>query len=236
MNVIFGCSTVADGNMSLRWGTSEQEVNENKRKWLGRYGIELDSVVLASLALGTEIGKVGVNDKGRTIEDVDALITSEVAVPLLMVVGDCFPVMLVDQKKQLLALIHLGYHGIVGNLLDKVVQQFGQLGSRTKDMKMKIGPGVKKESYILPAEDVAQRGMGEWGEFLDTQSDGRIAVDLFGYLMGQAKKLGISHIDASDVDTIKDANYFSHYRAKRITGEQEGRIAAVAMMADLQNR
>lgn len=228
-NLVYGFSKKSDGNMSVKWQTTEGEAEVNRAEWLRRFEILPTNLVVGSLNLGVNFAVVDARNTGQMIEDVDALITRERDVPLFMVVGDCFPVTVFDPMG-CLALVHLGYHGIAGKLLPKVVEQLRLMGSQIENLEMNIGPGVKKESYVFPAEEVRQRSLDGWGEFLDMHGDGKIGIDLAGYLVKQAKDLGIKKIDISPVDTIRDLNYFSHYRSKRITGEPEGRIAAVAMM------
>ncbi len=228
--LLYGFSTKSDGNMSVKWQATDGEAETNRALWLKRFRVLPTDLVVGSLNLGVNFAVVDARNKGQMIEDVDALITRELQVPLFMVVGDCFPVVLFDSHKNQLALVHLGYQGIVGGLLLGVVGELVAFGSRAEDIEMRIGPGVKKESYVFPVEEVRQRSLDGWGEFLDMQGNGKIGIDLAGYLVKQAKDLGIKKIDISPVDTIRDLNYFSHYRSKRITGEPEGRIAAVAMM------
>ena len=216
--------------MSLKWG-EEKEVRGNRQRFLDKYEIDSNQMVVASLASGDKFEVVSKNDLGKMIIDVDALITKDVGVSLFMCVGDCFPVIAYDEKRNILAVIHLGYRGIMSDLFEKVINKFNELGSETSDIQLEIGPGIKKDSYIFDAEKVAQRGyLSEgWKNYLEDIEGGKTKIDLLGFLLEKIKKVGIVKVNVSPVDTIKDLNYFSHYRSVN-TGEVEGRIAVFAVM------
>ncbi|HJZ05509.1 hypothetical protein A2634_03430 [Candidatus Amesbacteria bacterium RIFCSPHIGHO2_01_FULL_48_32] len=213
MNLIYGASTVKDGNMSFRWG-EEGIVNSNRKRFLGRLGLKIEDCVFTSLNHGADIMEVGSKDKGRTVE-CDAIVTDEPGVVLFMLTADCFPVVVCDEEK--VALVHLGYQGVWKKLIQKVARKFG------KDARVVIGPGVRKESYVF--ETVEQANDPEWKPFLE-KVPGGVSVDLVGYIKKQVNNL---KVEDCGIDTAKDLNYFSHYRSVRI-GEPEGRFATIAAL------
>jgi polyphenol oxidase len=218
--MVFKWSKVSDGNMSVKYGDKET-VFRNRKKFLGG----IDPVIL-SLSGGTEIAEITKKDTGKMIE-ADAAITNETGVGLFMVVGDCFPVAIFDPVKNKLALVHLGYSGIVGGLATKVLERFDKY-----NVVIKIGPGARKESYKFLVEEVKQKGLDGWKEFLE-DDDGMVKIDLVGFLKKQLTDAGVvpDHIDDCGINTITDTNYFSHYRAKR-NGESEARFGVVAIMEE----
>ena len=183
-------------------------------------GLNLEDFVVMSLVHGTDIVEVGKQNAGTVIE-ADALITSEVGVGLFMATGDCFPMVVYTEGK--VALVHLGYQGVRKKLAQKIVEKFENIGN----LKVFIGPGSRKESYVF--EEVIQKDEPEWQPFLEKQSDGKTAVDVVGFIKKQLSDVGIKDIEDCGIDTVKDLNYFSHYRAVR-TGEKEGRFATVACL------
>jgi len=105
-----------------------------------------------------------------------------------------------------------------------------QFDCKPENIQVFIGPGAKPESYTF--SDAIQRGLKEWQPFIRQLSDGQTAIDLFGYNQFILTKYGIpeSNIVVSQVDTIGDERFFSHYRAETKQRGDNGRNAVVVMM------
>jgi purine-nucleoside/S-methyl-5'-thioadenosine phosphorylase / adenosine deaminase len=227
-DLVMGTSTVVDGNMSVNWG-SEDEVINNRKKFLKKLGLSYSECVMASLMRGTGIRVTDSHDRGKYPE-CDCLITAQTGLPLMMVTADCFPVVLYEPAEKLLALVHLGYQGTDGRLAEKAVRRLLKMGAECSRLEVFIGPGVRKESYRWKGGEVNQSGDKNWQAFLEIKN-GFTHVDIPEYIKKQLADGGIKpeNITDSMIDTGRDRNYFSHYRAKR-TGEPEGRFATVVMM------
>ncbi len=230
-DLIINTSTFADGNMSLNWG-EKLEVEKNRKRFLGKSGIKIEDCVYASLLGGTKINTVGREDKGKFIEG-DALITTQKGVALFMVTGDCLPVAFFDPTKKILAMAHLGWKGVDLRLAEKVMKRLKEVGANTEQVRVFIGPGVRKDTYIKYGEKLEffKKNTGKaWKDFLVNMPDKKVGLDLVGYVIRQLVGAGVKekNINVSDIDTIADKNYFSHYRAG-MTGEKEGRFATVLM-------
>jgi polyphenol oxidase len=232
MSLLFEYSKASDGNLSYKYEEKEI-VDSNREVFLKRLGIKRRGIVALSLLGGTEIVDVDRNDIGKMIE-ADAAITTVEKLPLFMVVGDCFPVVMWEPVKKILALVHCGRTGIEGHIVDKVIDKLRYLGADMKDITVKIGPGARKESYKFATEDLVQRLNNddpEWGEWLFEDGNGKTMIDLIGFMKKQLTDAGIKpeNIEDCGIDTISDENYFSHYRSRR-NGEKEARFGVVTMM------
>lgn len=227
MELLFTSSTIRDGNMSFKWG-EEYDVLHNRKQWLGSFGVIPEDCVVASLLGGAEVKVVSAADKGQMVE-CDALVAREMHLPLFMVTADCFPIGMFDENLGITALIHAGYKGIAGGIVLNTLEEIKKLGGDIANLNVQIGPGVSYKSYVFPKGEIAQQGLEEWKAYLHEYT-GTIGVDLAGYLKNQLNKAGVSRIEFNGIDTITDANYFSHYRSKRITGEPEGRFATIALI------
>jgi YfiH family protein len=237
--LMYSFSTVADGNMSFKWG-EEAEVTNNRKKWLEKMGIKYKDCIWMALQGGTDIYIVSEKDKEKEIAG-DALITTDKNTALFMVTADCLPVIIYSDE--MLALVHAGWRGVDGKIVQKTINKMKELSfdsfgpSQDKfaqDCKMIIGPGTKKETYIKYGDKLEEfyqaikTDKKEWQEFLIDYGNGKIGLDLVEFVIKQARDLGVKreNIEISPIDTIKDTDYFSHYRAGE-TGEKEGRFATV---------
>jgi YfiH family protein len=231
--LIIGVSTVMDGNMSVKWG-DEVKVIGNRKRFLKKLGLKYEDCVLASLLGGVELNVVGEKDKNKYIEG-DALITKEKGVGVFMVTADCLPVVMFDPTKKILALVHLGWKGVDGKLAIKVIKRLRDLGSRPEDIRVWVGPGVRKGTYKKWEKgwdefvQIIGENKKEWEDFIEDTDDGKKTLDLAGYVLKQLRDSGVTYVEVSPIDTFTDKNYFSHHRAF-FTKEPEGRFATVAMM------
>lgn len=184
--------------------------------------MEPENCVYTSLNHGMDVAQVGASDTGKTVE-CDAIFTKEKGVGLFLMTADCFGLVVYDPGK-MAAVVHLGYRGVGSKLVQKVIKEFKD----PSKLKVMIGPGARKESYVF--EDVLQKDEPEWQAFLE-KAEGRIAVDLAGFIKKQLVDAGVASesIDDCGIDTVKDISCFSHYRSVR-TGEPEGRFATVVVM------
>lgn len=230
--VLYATSTIADGNMSMRYG-DHAEVVHHRERFLEKKGGSLDECVVMQLEHGDVVTRVGATDRGKGARTwgegifAEALMTNEPGVTLFMLTADCLPLAYYDPKHHAIALAHLGWKPTDLHLALKVVEEMHkEFGSDPADIRVTIGPGIRKESYIQ--KEVLQKESSKWKYFLKEMSNGETSINLVGYNIAVLVAAGIDtkHITSSTVDTVKDPNYFSHYRATR-TGEPEGRFATI---------
>ena len=222
-------STKSDGNLSFTYG-ERNEVLENRKKFLSKFGLRLDDTVVMSLHHGENIEIVDERNRGKDSSPADTLVTQEPDLVLFLLTADCLPIVYYDPDNKVVALGHLGWRGTEAKLSQKVVHFLHkEFGSNPSKLIISIGPGIHKESYRFDA--LGQKEAPGWEPYLTDLPDGNIAVDIVGYNLKQLIESGVpkKNISVSDVDTCKSQNFFSHYRAKR-TGEKEGRFATIVTL------
>jgi len=237
--LIHGFSDVNDGNMSFDWG-DENSVIEKRARFLSHLGISVDNCVITRTRMshGTDIEVINGSLKGRGAKfsvsdeaDVDAMITNEKDLFLVILTADCLPVIFYDPVKNALALAHLSRINTPENFTKKIIERMEEEhGVEPGNIIAGIGPCIHKESYIFSAEDLGKRIPDEkvFNGFIADLPDGKKSIDLVGYNVRQMIFAGIKedNIEISGIDTAKDRNFFSHYRSRQ-NGEPEGRMATV---------
>ncbi len=74
----------------------------------------------------------------------DGLITATPGVLLAIQTADCLPVILVDAKRHAVGVFHAGWRGTVLRIVEKGVgEMHRRFGSRPRDLKAAIGPGIQ---------------------------------------------------------------------------------------------
>jgi polyphenol oxidase len=74
----------------------------------------------------------------------DGLLTTTPGLLLAIQTADCFPVILVDVKRRAIGVFHAGWRGTAKRIVEKGVgEMVGRLGSRPRDLRAAIGPGIQ---------------------------------------------------------------------------------------------
>lgn len=232
--VLYECSSTTDGNMSRRWAGADV-ANTNRNSFLRKFGLSMSDMVEISVPdiNGTNVLHVGEQEKG-SFQEADAFVTTQANVALVLLTGDCAPVVCHDPVKNVLALMHGSRASVGRELPKKVVEDMCSLGSLAKDIKVFVGPTIRASSYFFTNEVLTQGVLSyemsdeNWKPFLIKCVDG-VQVDVVGYLSAQLKGAGVASITDEGVDTFSDVRYPSHHRSV-VTGEAESRFMTLAVM------
>ena len=83
----------------------------------------------------------------------DGLITATPGLLLAIQTADCLPVILVDTKRHVVGVFHAGWRGTVKRIVEKGVGEMQRcFGSRPRDLKAAIGPGIRGCCYEVGEE------------------------------------------------------------------------------------
>ncbi len=160
--------------------------------------------------------------------DSDAIITNQRNILIGILVADCYPVVLYDQKKHVAGVVHLGWRGMAAGLLGRTVKAMCELFScQAEDLCAAIGPGIAAHSYEVdrPVRDAFRQGTDQWGRITTEVSLGHWQLDLQQSCLLQLDEAGISR---TSVDIVKECScchkesFFSYRRDKGRTGRQMG--------------
>ena len=83
----------------------------------------------------------------------DGLITATPGLLLAIQTADCLPVILVDTKRHAVGVFHAGWRGTVKRIVAKGVgEMFRHFGTRARDIRAAIGPGIQGCCYEVGEE------------------------------------------------------------------------------------
>ena len=83
----------------------------------------------------------------------DGLITATPGLGLAIQTADCLPVILVDPKRRAVGVFHAGWRGTLKRIVEKGVGEMRRcFGSRARDLKAAIGPGIHGCCYEVGQE------------------------------------------------------------------------------------
>jgi len=196
---------------------SEEPVGQVIGRWRAfraAFDTRFPAVVLSHQVHGTALQWHEPLPEGWLILDgIDGHATNEPGVLLTITVADCIPVYLAVPSKGALALVHAGWRGTAGGILQRAVDLLTSRGfARASDIVVHCGVGICGECYEVGSE-VADR----FGR------PGSTHLDLRGILAQQAHGLGIRDVSISPWCSAEERERFFSHRASR---GRDGRMVA----------
>lgn len=101
------------------------------------------------------VASVTSSDAGRSLEDVDALVTADPEVALGVSTADCVPLLMVDPVAGVAAAVHSGWRGTAGHIAAHAVEAMTGLGASPRDIRAALGPCICTDCFEV-GEEVAE--------------------------------------------------------------------------------
>ena len=219
---------------SLNCGIGSQDNKKNVKKNLNyvkrKICSERNNIVILYQVHSSKFHVIKKVPKKKIIGD--ALITKEKNLPIGILTADCAPILLLDEKKKIIAAIHSGWKGAFKNIIIKVIRKFLKLGSKKKDIIAVIGPTIGQKNYEVGNEfkDKFIKKNRKNQIFFKIKQN-RIYFDLSKFIHNQLISFGIFKIDVINKDTFdKKNNFFSARRSLKRNETDYGRNISVIML------
>ena len=214
--VVAGITTRGTPESGFDLGLSgDQPVGQVLGQWAAFRAAEpgFPLVTLGRQVHGTEVAW---HDGGRgwlMLDGVDGHATSGRGVLLTVTVADCTPVYLLDPVQGAIALLHAGWRGASGRVLERGIRLLsGRAGSAVSDIVMHCGVSICGACYEVGSEVFEAFG-------LPVPQGGKGGLDVRGQLVAQAAALGIGQVTVSPWCSAHDRERFhSHRRSKGADG------------------
>jgi polyphenol oxidase len=151
-----GGSSRAYGKNTLNLGFTKQDsrsaVERNRAAFLSQLGTKNSWPLVTLRQVHSDLIHC-VDALPKTTLVGDGLITRRPGILLAIQTADCLPVILVDTKQRAVGVFHAGWRGTVKRIVEKGVGEMRlHFGSRPRDIKAAIGPGIHACCYDVGAE------------------------------------------------------------------------------------
>ena len=214
-----------------------QWVTESEIGWVNQGPKEWPVVVAVKQVHGTEVLMVDQElPVGKALsEGWDAIVTNQPEVLLTVRTADCVPVLLYDQKQQVVAAVHAGWRGTVKGIVPKILGILkDQFGCPSHTIQVAIGPSAGVCCYEVDQPVLLElQAMGIDGEsIVERKTSGRGLLNLKRLNRVQALEAGVpeSNIFILDLCTICRPDLFFSYRRE---GNQRGTMVSGIMLTTL---
>ena len=216
-------------NLGLHVGDSRKNVLKNRRLLLSGLNLDINALTTAeqvhgNLPVVVDEGLVGRGAESHedSISGADALITDLGDVPLALFFADCVPVVLAEPIKRCIALIHAGWRGIVGDIIEESTSMLvNTFKAEPGNLLAFIGPSIGPCCY-----EVSGARFEEFqSKFGSVFTNGKI--DLPECAEKQLTEAGIplERIIRVNICTSCRHDIFFSYRKAQVTGRQGGLVA-----------
>ena len=162
----------------------------------------------------------------------DAIITNQKKLPIAVLTADCVPVLIYDNKKNMVAAVHAGWKGAYKGIISKVLNFMFKKGCNKENIIAAIGPGIGAKSYNVK-DDFKKKFLKKDKKnkkFFNIKKN-IIYFDLPNYVRSQLKFNKIINIDMKNIDTFnKKNNFFSSRQSLKLKHDDYGRNISIIMI------
>ena len=207
-------------NVGENSGDRKEDVSRNRDRIATVYGFSRKRLILL-----TQMQKDGILILKEPIEimpsllEYDAMMTNTPNIFLGIQTADCIPILVVDQKRKVIAAIHAGRQGTALRITKKVLKKMREeFGSSPEDWIVALGPSIGQCCYEID-DKVFQP---EWEPFATFLGGGKMRISLPQINIAQMKEEGMKEeqIFWIDLCTCCHTDLFFSYRKENRTGRQ----------------
>lgn len=210
-------------NMSFHENDHEQ-VLANRKKLAAYLHTDLDHMIAPHQRHTTNMKKVTLADGGEgmyeisdKLDYVDATYTRDKGLTLLSFHADCCPVLLYNEKEELIAAIHSGWRGTVNEIAGKSAQfLIENENCDPQSFYAYIGPSLDYRNFEAMDDiiDLVKKMSFDTSAFYTKKDETHYLLDSKGLIRQQLLNLGVpeSHIEVSPLCTTEHDDLFFSYR------------------------
>jgi YfiH family protein len=162
--------------------------------------------------------------------EVDAIVTNQPGIMIGVLVADCFPVLIWNAQRRIVAAVHVGWRGAANGILGKVIKTLtSHFDCPVEQLQAAVGPGIGAHKYEVdrPVRDAFRAGSGFWPEISAEVKLGHWQLDLSLSCRLQLEQAGLlpgNLAVAEQCTCCHPELFFSYRRDHEKTGRQLGYI------------
>nr|WP_314565369.1 polyphenol oxidase family protein [uncultured Campylobacter sp.] len=142
------------------------------------------------------------------LQPCDGVITALRGVVLCVLVADCSPVLIADERRGVVATVHAGRAGVTGKICTNAVNLMAsEFGCEAGDLRVFVGANIKARNY-----EVGELDLGAFNRY---KNGGKF--DMESALRDEFTALGVGRVEFDPRCTFETQGLFS-YRRDGVTG------------------
>jgi YfiH family protein len=211
-------------NLGMHVDDEWRRVHANRALLAAGTGLPGGDLVFAQQVHGAGVAVVDRSSsraRDGGIAAVDALVTREPGVGLVVLAADCLPVLLADAAAQVVAVVHAGRQGLAAGVVQAALAAMQELGAAPRSTCAVLGPAACGSCYEVPPQLAAQVEAAVPGS-RSTTTRGTDSVDLTAGATAVLRTAGLTDVRAVGGCTIEQPERFFSYRRDGRTGRHAG--------------
>lgn len=210
-------------NLGGHVGDDSEAVRENRIRVAAEVGVDIDHLVFMDQCHGADIAVVTEKPDGPLV--VDGVVTAEPGLALAVLVADCTPILLSDDRAGVIGAVHAGRPGMTKGVVPQAISAMRDLGATT--ITAAVGPSVCGRCYEVPLE-MREDAAAVSPESRTVTWTGTPAIDVAAGVVAQLRAAGVDEISWVSGCAREDVSLFS-YRRDGTTGRFAGVIVRAAL-------
>lgn len=238
-----GCSEKPFDSLNLGFGSGDTpfRIESNRRLFLSGLGCETHRLRTVRQVHSSRVVILDAKDaEGRDIHEGDALATDVPGLLVGILTADCYPILMADPVRRVVAAVHAGWRGTAELIAVKTIAGMREnWGCEAVDLVAFVGPGIGSCCYQVGA-DVYESFVGtspgaeaffQSSPWAGHSSEPRWMLDLVTANRNQLEASGLlpERIHVLGSCTVCDAGRFFSYRRD---GPATGRMLSVIGLDD----
>lgn len=230
-------------NMGIHLEDNREHVLENYRRLSESVGFDYRDISCPNQVHKDNILVAHKSDRGNGIvrplthKDIDAQITNEPQVALIVYAADCVPILLADPVSHAIGSVHSGWKGTALGISAKtVVKMKEEFGSHPENIHAAVGPSIGPDNYEVDQRVIDEvcecpfiKGNVREGKHFVVKENGKFDLNLWEVCRDTLISAGLKdeNIYISGLCTMKEHElFFSH----RYTNGRRGLNAGIIVM------
>lgn len=205
-------------NLGGHVGDVSNAVQENRTRVARAIAVSPDRLVFMDQCHGSDVAVVTGRPDGPLA--VDGVVTVEPDLALAVLVADCTPVLLSDERAGVIAAVHAGRPGMAKGVVLQVISAMRDVGAT--EIIAAVGPSVCGRCYEVPLE-MREAAAAVSPESRAVSWIGTPAIDVAAGVVAQLREAGVRDLTWVAGCAREDASLFS-YRRDGTTGRFAGVI------------
>lgn len=129
----------------------------------------------------------------------DVSVTDRDDLALVVRTADCFPILLANRSRGVIAAVHAGRRGLLKGVLRRAVEEMeGAFGCRREETVVGIGPGIRACCYQVD-EEIGETFAKSFGEEVIELKKGGLFLDLPRVIHLELERLGMKAEQVAEV-------------------------------------
>ena len=220
-------------NLSFSTGENIQRVNENRERVIRLFDMPPDRMFFPDQCHTAEVKVVNFHTTEQSMQSTDAIITNKRGICIGVLTADCVPILLYDPVKRVIAAIHAGWRGTVGEIVKNTISRMiKSFNVHPSNLVAAIGPSISGKNYQVGSEVVEKfRSVFNRNQlfFSHFTADGRANLNLWECNRQILLNCGVQN-DRIELAGICTYDQIDNFFSARREGFYTGRFASCILL------